>query len=109
MSDEQERKNIMSINTSYKTNLSKLIFQESPLPKLDDLANLLGKGCRLQTKARLCGALQYINARLISGLGYQTTNRYERVQYDSEYGWSYCAGQCYRSELRRVRELILKS
>lgn len=69
----------------------------------DGLFKLLGTGCRVVTKERL---LRRLEVPLVMWPNYGLYRRLY-LRYNNE-GVHYCAGQDYTSELRFVRELVLK-
>ena len=65
------------------------------------IVNIIGKGCRKNTKNRLISCLTYGSA-MIPNYGIL-----ERLMFEN-FEWSYCAGQSYTDEIRTIREIILK-
>ncbi len=65
------------------------------------LAALLGKRCQSKTKKSLLWACEFVVGK---GCSYGI---YSRITFDEKGEASYCAGQCYTSEIRAMRELIL--
>lgn len=71
---------------------------------IDNLISLIGYRCRLKTLQRLRSVLKY------HAVSMRSYGIYDRLMFN-EYGkneWSYCAGQDYNSEIKLVRELMLK-
>lgn len=70
---------------------------------LDQLINIICKGCRHETKSRIRSLLEY---------DFDNVNMYgvkDRFFYNPVWDrWSYCAGQDYVSEMKSVRESLLK-
>lgn len=68
-----------------------------------DVAELMGifaKGCRAYTQERILWAFN--NPRSIRNYGI-----FERIYKEPRHGWSYCAGQDYRSEIATIRKLLV--
>ena len=68
---------------------------------IDAIIAIIGHRCRAKTVNRLRSIITY-SPSMIPEFGMLT-----RLILD-EYGWSYCAGQDYTSELKTVRDCILK-
>jgi hypothetical protein len=73
------------------------------LPDRDQLFSLLSKRARVKNRALL--------ERSINWFPYDLKNYgiFDRVHYDVERGWSYCAGQDYPSEIATVRNLLIEA
>jgi len=68
---------------------------------IDQLVELLGYRCRLETVQKLRRRLENTPSLIPS---YGILNR---LMLES-HGWSYCAGQSYPDEIRTVRKIILE-
>ena len=69
---------------------------------IDAIVAIVGEHCRHKTKARLRSILTY-GASTIPDYGIMG-----RLIFTGEHGWEYIAGQCYPSEIKTLRECILK-
>jgi hypothetical protein len=69
---------------------------------IDQLVNLLGKRCRTKNLIKLRSVLTY-GTHLIKFYGI-----FNRLVKETDGRWLYVAGQDYPSEIRLVRELIIK-
>ncbi|MFA5043113.1 MAG: hypothetical protein WC567_03890 [Kiritimatiellia bacterium] len=67
-----------------------------------ELTNLFGFRARSSTKAALQFAFE--NSRTLKPYGI-----YNRIQWNSSRGWSYCACQDYPLEISQIRALLVKS
>lgn len=67
---------------------------------INEILQLVGKGCRDKTKIRLRTILNQC-PRFIEDCGIM------RRLTKEPHGWEYCAGQDYVSEIKTVREVIL--
>jgi hypothetical protein len=65
------------------------------------LASIIGHGCRQKTKDKLISTLIYETARI------PNYGILERLMFEN-YAWSYCAGQDHRSEIKTIRNIILR-
>lgn len=68
---------------------------------IDQLVSIITHRCRIKTTNRVRSILTY-SPSLVPNYGIL-----ERLMKD-QYGWSYCAGQDYTSEIKTVRDCILK-
>lgn len=68
---------------------------------IDDILKIIGYRCRVKTVNRLRSILTYSRS-IIPEHGILS-----RLILD-EHGWHYCAGQDYASEIKTVRDCILK-
>ena len=81
---------------NFNNQKSKLTAQD-----IDAIISIIGHRCREKTVNRLRAILTY-SPSMIPEFGILN-----RLILD-EHGWSYCAGQDYTSELKTVRDCILK-
>jgi hypothetical protein len=68
---------------------------------IDSIISIIGARCRVKTINRLRSILTY-SASSIGNYGI-----YGRLWKTDKGYWEYCAGQCYTSEIKTVRECIL--
>ena len=68
-----------------------------------DIVNVVCSGCNEKTKREVGSKLRY------NLIGMGRLGIFERLMWDRAGGWSYCAGQDYRSELKALRKAILEA
>lgn len=68
---------------------------------INEILQLVGKGCRDKTKARLRSILTY-GPSTIEDCGIM-----RRLTKEPDGSWEYCAGQDYTAEIKTVRNVIL--
>ncbi|MBG24188.1 MAG: hypothetical protein CMF22_12135 [Idiomarinaceae bacterium] len=67
---------------------------------VDAIADIVTKGCRVDTLRRVRTALRNLDDIDSAGI-------LSRLTYDKRHGWSYVAGQDYTAEMRTLRKVLI--